>query len=107
MMVYMLALFMNFFITSASAKSLIMMPILAPLSDIVGLTRQVTCLAFQFGDGFSNEIYPTNPITLISIGLAGVSYPKWFKWTVWLQLAVLAITVGFLFIAVAINLGPV
>lgn len=106
-MVYALALFMNFFITSASAKSLIMIPILAPLSDIVGLRRQITCLAFQFGDGFSNELYPTNPITLISLGLAGVSYPKWLKWTIWLQLAILAITVGFLYIAVAINLGPI
>lgn len=106
-MIYLLVLFMNFFIPSASAKSLIMMPILAPLADIVGLNRQIAVLAFQFGDGFSNVIYPTNPITLISLALAGVSYPRWFRQTIRLQLAVLVITVLFLAGAVAIGLGPV
>jgi len=106
-MIYLLALLMNFFIPSASAKSLIMMPILAPLADVVGLKRQIAVLAFQFGDGFSNVIYPTNPITLISLALAGVSYPRWFRQTIGLQLAVLAVTALFLAAAVAIGLGPV
>jgi len=106
-MIYLLVLIMNFFIPSASAKSLIMMPILAPLADVVGLNRQVAVLAFQFGDGFSNVIYPTNPITLISLALAGVSYPRWFRQTIGLQLAVLAVTALFLAAAVAIGLGPV
>ncbi len=106
-MIYLLVLIMNFFIPSASAKSLIMMPILAPLADVVGLNRQIAVLAFQFGDGFSNVIYPTNPITLISLALAGVSYPHWFRQTVGLQLAVLAVTALFLVAAVAIGLGPV
>ena len=106
-MIYLLVLIMNFFIPSASAKSLIMMPILAPLADVVGLNRQIAVLAFQFGDGFSNVIYPTNPITLISLALAGVSYPHWFRQTLGLQLAVLAVTALFLVAAVAIGLGPV
>ncbi len=105
-MIYLLVLIMNFFIPSASAKSLIMMPILAPLADVVGLNRQIAVLAFQFGDGFSNVIYPTNPITLISLALAGVSYPRWFRQTIGLQLAVLAVTAIFLVAAVAIGLGP-
>jgi uncharacterized ion transporter superfamily protein YfcC len=104
---YALVLFMNFFVPSASAKAMIMMPILAPLSDIVGLTRQMTVLAFQFGDGFSNMLYPTNPLTLVSLGLAGISYPDWFKWTIPLQLIILALTLAFLFLAVAVGLGPV
>jgi len=106
-MIYLLVLIMNFFIPSASAKSLIMMPILAPLADVVGLNRQIAVLAFQFGDGFSNVMYPTNPITLISLALAGVSYPRWFRQTIGLQLAVLAVTALFLVAAVAIGLGPV
>ncbi len=106
-MIYLLVLIMNFFIPSASAKSLIMMPILAPLADVVGLNRQIAVLAFQFGDGFSNVIYPTNPITLISLALAGVSYPRWFRQIIGLQLAVLAVTALFLVAAVAIGLGPV
>ncbi len=106
-MIYLLVLIMNFFIPSASAKSLIMMPILAPLADVVGLNRQIAVLAFQFGDGFSNVIYPTNPITLISLALAGVSYPQWFRQTIGLQLMVLVVTTLFLVAAVAIGLGPV
>ena len=105
--IYLLVLGLEFFIPSASAKSLIMMPILAPLGDFVGLTRQSVVLAFQFGDGFSNMIYPTNPVTLISLALAGVGYSRWFRQTIWLQLAMLAVTMAFLIVAAAIGLGPV
>ncbi len=105
--IYLLVLVLEFFIPSASAKSLIMMPILAPLADFVGLTRQSMVLAFQFGDGFSNMIYPTNPVTLISLALAGVGYSRWFRVTIWLQLAMFAVTMAFLVVAAAIGLGPV
>jgi uncharacterized ion transporter superfamily protein YfcC len=105
-MVYGLVLFLNFFIGSASAKAFLIIPIIAPLVDLVGLTRQTAVLAFAFGDGFSNVLFPTNAALLIGLGLAGVSYLKWFKWVIFLQLAVLAITAVFILIAVAINYGP-
>lgn len=106
LMVYVLALVIEFFVASGSAKAFLLMPILLPLSDLVGLTRQVTVTAYCFGDGFTNLAYPTNPVLLICLGLTVVSYPQWLKWTARLWLGVLAVTVVFLVIGVAIHFGP-
>jgi uncharacterized ion transporter superfamily protein YfcC len=106
LMVYVLALVIEFFVASGSAKAFLLMPILLPLSDLVGLTRQVTVTAYCFGDGFSNLAYPTNPVLLICLGLTVVSYPQWLKWTAKLWLGILAVTVVFLGIGVAIHFGP-
>lgn len=104
--VYALALGIEFFIASGSAKAFLMMPIVLPLADLIGVTRQTAVLAYIFGDGFSNLAYPTNPVLLISLGLTVVSYPKWLRWTAKLWLWVILATVAFLGIAVAINFGP-
>lgn len=106
LVVYALALGIEFFIASGSAKAFLMMPIVLPLADLVGVTRQTAVLAYIFGDGFSNLAYPTNPVLLISLGLTVVSYPKWIRWTAQLWLWVILATVAFLGIAVAINFGP-
>jgi uncharacterized ion transporter superfamily protein YfcC len=104
--IYGLVLMMNFFIGSASAKAALLIPIITPLADLVGLTRQTMVLAYCFGDGFSNVLYPTNAILLISLGLTTVSYVKWVKWIFALQLIVLAVTGLFLAAAVLIGYGP-
>jgi uncharacterized ion transporter superfamily protein YfcC len=104
--IYVLALGIEFFIASGSAKAFLMMPIVLPLADLIGVTRQTAVLAYIFGDGFSNLAYPTNPVLLISLGLTVVSYPKWLRWTAKLWLWVVLATVAFLGIAVAINFGP-
>jgi uncharacterized ion transporter superfamily protein YfcC len=106
LLVYAITLGMNFFIGSASAKAFLMMPLIAPLADLVGLTRQVAVTAFCFGDGFSNLLYPTNAVLLIGLGLTCVSYPKWFRWTIVLQLVTLLVTAAFLALAVSIHFGP-
>ena len=106
LIVYGLALIIEFFIASGSAKAFLLMPILLPLADLVGVTRQVTVTAYCFGDGFSNMAYPTNPVLLICLGLTVVSYPKWIKWSLKLWLWMILITVAFLGIGVAINYGP-
>ncbi|NLE43645.1 MAG: YfcC family protein [Chloroflexi bacterium] len=106
LMVYGLALFVEFFIGSASAKAFLIMPVVLPLADLVGITRQVTVTAYCFGDGFSNMAYPTNPVLLICLGLTAVSYSRWIKWTLKLWIGVLVITVAFLGLGVAINYGP-
>lgn len=106
MFIYLLVLFLNFFIGSGSAKAFLIIPIIAPLADLVGITRQVAVQAFSFGDGFSNMLYPTNAVLMIALGLTVVSYPKWFKWTYKLQLAVFAITAGLLFAAIRFGYGP-
>ena len=97
---------MNFFIGSASAKAFLMMPLLTPLADLVGITRQTAILAFDFGDGFSNMVFPTNDLLLIALSFSVVSYTKWMRWTWKLQLAILALTSAFIAIAVKIGFGP-
>lgn len=106
LVVYALALVIEFFIASGSAKAFLMIPIVMPLADLIGVTRQTAVLAYIFGDGFSNLAYPTNPVLLICLGLTVVSYPKWIRWTAKLWLWVILATVAFLGIAVAINFGP-
>jgi uncharacterized ion transporter superfamily protein YfcC len=106
LLIYVLALGIEFFVASGSAKAFLMMPILLPLADLIGVTRQTTVLAYCFGDGFSNLAYPTNAVLLISLGLASVSYPKWLKWTLPLWGWILLATAAFLGIAVAIHFGP-
>jgi uncharacterized ion transporter superfamily protein YfcC len=104
--IYLLALLIEFFVASGSAKAFLMMPILLPLADLVGVTRQITVTAYCFGDGFSNMVYPTNPVLLIALGLTVVGYPKWLRWTAGLWAVVLVITALFLGIAVAVGYGP-
>ncbi len=106
LLVYGLALFIEFFIGSGSAKAFLLMPILLPLGDLAGLTRQVAVTAYCFGDGFSNLAYPTNPVLLIALGLTVVTYPKWLRWTLRLWAVVVPITLVFLALAVAIHYGP-
>ncbi len=106
MIIYGLALAVEFLVASGSAKAFLLMPILLPLADLAGVTRQVAVTAYSFGDGFSNTIYPTNPILLIVLGLTVVSYPKWLRWTLPLWGLILVVTVLFLGLAVAVGYGP-
>ena len=105
-LVFLLALALEFFVASASAKVFLLMPILFPLGDLVGLTRQTIVTAYCFGDGFTNMIYPTNAVLLISLGLASVPYGKWLRWSAKLWLWVLPVVLAFLAVAVAIGFGP-
>ncbi|MBK5194646.1 MAG: AbgT family transporter [Proteiniphilum sp.] len=70
----------NIFIPSGSAKAALTMPILAPFSDVIGLSRQATVMAYQFGDGITNMITPTSPVLIGVLGIAKVPYEVWFKW---------------------------
>lgn len=72
----------NIFIPSASAKAAITMPIMAPFSDLIGLSRQVTVLAFQFGDGITNMITPCSGVLLAALSVAKIPYAEWFRF-VW------------------------
>jgi len=76
---YFLVGILNFLIPSSSGQAVVVMPIMSALSDVIGITRQVSVLAFQCGDGFWNLITPTHAVTMATIGLAGVSFNKWFK----------------------------
>jgi len=100
-LMYLVVLGMEFFIGSASAKAFLLMPILGPLADLSGLSRQIAVQAFAFGDGFSNMLYPTNAVLLISLGLAGMSWGTWFRLTWKLQALTFLLTMGLLMAAVA------
>lgn len=103
LLIYLLVLIMNFFIPSASAKAFLLMPLIAPVAQLSDISLQVAVLAFAFGDGFSNTFYPTNPVLLISLGLSGVSYGKWARWSIRFQLPILIVTCGLLLTANAIG----
>jgi uncharacterized ion transporter superfamily protein YfcC len=94
---------LNFFIPSGSGQAFATMPIMAPLADVVGLTRQVAVLAFQFGDGFSNMILPTNIVLMAILGVAGIPYDRWFRFVAPLLLKLLAAAAVSLVIAVMIG----
>jgi len=102
-LIYLFTLGMNFFIGSATAKAFLLMPLLAPLADLAGISRQLAVQAFAFGDGFSNMIYPTNAVLLIALGVAGLSWPEWFRKTWFLQAAILVLTMGLLMLGVFIG----
>jgi len=105
-LMYGATLVMNFFIGAASAKAFLMMPLLTPLADLSGITRQTAVLAFNFGDGFSNVLFPTNALLLIALSFTVVSYTKWVRWTWKLQAIILVITLAFLAFAVKTGFGP-
>ena len=86
--------FINLFIPSASAKAAVTMPIMAPFSDMIGVSRQATVLAFQFGDGFTNMITPCSGVLMAVLSVAKIPYERWFKW-VW-KFILLLIATGFL-----------
>lgn len=106
LIIYTLALVIELFIGSASAKAVLLMPLLLPLANLVGVSRQLTVTAYCFGDGFSNLAYPTNPVLLIAIGLASVGYGKWMKFTWKLWLLVIPVTIFFLWLGTQIGYGP-
>ncbi len=93
-LMYGLQTLINLFIPSATAKAAITIPIMAPFSDLIGLSRQATVLAFQFGDGFTNMITPTSGVLMAVLGLAKIPYSKWVKW-IWKFILILLI-IGFL-----------
>lgn len=103
---YFIQLILNFFITSGSGLAATAMPIMVPLADVLGITRQTAVVAFQFGDGFTNSIIPTSSELLAYLTIAGIPYTKWVKFIWPLMTAWIIIGAVLLMVANAINLGP-
>ena len=101
--IYLVVLVMNFFIPSGSAKAFMLIPLIVPMAQIFGISTQLCIVAFAFGDGFSNVLYPTNPALLISLGLADVNYADWFKWSGKFQLLNLVLTSLILLFGLAVG----
>ena len=79
-MMYVIQTLINLIIPSGSAKAALTMPIMAPFSDLIGLSKQATVMAFQFGDGFTNMITPTSGVLIAVLGVSRIPYDKWFRW---------------------------
>lgn len=105
-LICLMVLALNFFIGSGSAKAFLIIPIIAPLTELIGITRQSAVTAFCLGDGLTNALYPTNAMLMISLGLTVISYPKWFKFTIKLQLFYFLFSVAVLFCSYALGIGP-
>jgi uncharacterized ion transporter superfamily protein YfcC len=97
---------LNFLIPSGSAQAVVSMPVMIPLGELAGITRQSSVLAFQMGDGFSNMLWPTNPTLIVALALAGVPWTRWARFMVPLQLLFLVAGFASLAVAVAIGWGP-
>lgn len=93
----------NFFVPSGSGQAALTMPLMAPLSDLVGVTRQTAVLAFQMGDGFTNMVIPTSAVLMGLLTLAGIPWTTWARWVLPLQVVLFAM--GMIALNVAVSIG--
>jgi len=94
---------LNLLIPSGSGQAAVTMPLMAPLSDILGITRQTAVLAFTCGDGFSNSVIPTSGILMAMLALAKIPYTNWLRFMLPLFVILMTLSAVFLIIAVAIG----
>ena len=92
-------------VPSVSGQAVLTLPILVPLSDLLGLSRQVTILAYQYGAGLCELLTPTNGALMAVLAAAGVPYDRWIRFVIPLWAALTALGVGAILLAIAIGLG--
>ncbi len=92
----------NFFIPSGSGQAVVMMPIMAPLADVVGFSREMAVVAYQFGDGFSNMFWPT--ACAVECGIMAIGLTDWYKFITKLFLMMFALQCVFMVVGVAIGI---
>ena len=102
-LLYVFILIIEFFIPSASAKAVLIIPMLT-LGTIDSLSTTIIILTYLFADGYTNVLYPTCGTLLVGLGLADVSFAEWFKKTILFQLFLMVLSLGFLMLAVFIGL---
>ena len=76
---YVIQSLINFFIPSGSGQAYVTMPLMTPIADLSGISRQIAVLAYQFGDGFTNMVVPTNAVLMGILGIGRIPYDRWFK----------------------------
>ena len=103
---FLVVIFFNFFVVSGSGKALILMPIMGPLGKILGINQQVMVVVYQFGDGFTNYLWPTSGGLMAALGMSNVNYADWAKFSI--KLFLMLHFAGFILILIAnyIGLGP-
>ena len=100
---YVIQTLINLIIPSGSAKAALTMPIMAPFSDVIGISRQATVMAYQFGDGFTNMLTPTSAVLMGALGIARIPYDVWVKW--FGKILLLLIVLGFVLLIPTITLN--
>ncbi|MCE5506122.1 YfcC family protein [Staphylococcus pseudintermedius] len=98
--------FFNILVSSGSGQASIVMPIMSPIGDMLGLTRQTTVLAFKLGDGITNIITPFSGVLMSVLAIGGIPWTKWLRFAFPLVLWWTLVGTIFLIIAVFINYGP-
>ncbi len=93
---FLLQMALNFFIPSGSTKAALTMPLMGPLADLSGITRQTAVLAYQLGDGFTNMIFPTSGVTIGTLGLAKIPFERWFRWNLPMQIVFIVLSLALL-----------
>ena len=104
--IYLIVLVLEFFISSSTAKAILVMGILAMIfksNPNLGLSKEMLVLLYTFGDGYTNVIFPTSPVLLISLSMIGVNYLSWVKKSSLLFLVNLILVVAFIALGVAIG----
>lgn len=101
--IYLVVFIVEIFIASGSAKAFLLIPLILPISQAFGISANLICLAYIFGDGFSNYIYPTDAALLISLNLSDYNYVKYMKHTWLYHLLTFIVTAGILLLGLAIG----
>ncbi|MGE7903395.1 YfcC family protein [Peribacillus sp. NPDC094092] len=103
---YVLQTFLHFIVPSGSGQAALTMPIMAPLADLVGVTRQTAVLSFSMGDGIGNIVFPTNGVLMAALAIAGIPWVRWIKWIWPLILIQFCIGAFSVILAQIFNYGP-
>ena len=93
---YAVQVVVNFFIPSGSTKAALTMPLMAPLADLSGVTRQTAVLAYQLGDGFTNMIIPTSGVTVGTLAMAKIPFEKWARFNLPMQVVFVLLSLALL-----------
>jgi uncharacterized ion transporter superfamily protein YfcC len=104
--IYIIQNLLHFLVPSGSGQAAVSMPILAPLGDLLGITRQTNVLAYQLGNGLTNVFIPTQGYFMAALGILQIPWSKWVRWLLPLLLIWIAIGCGAVLIAQAIHWGP-
>ncbi|MGM8212801.1 YfcC family protein [Virgibacillus sp. W0430] len=103
---YFFQVLFNFFVPSGSGQAATTIPIMAPLGELLGVSRQSVVLAYQLGDGFTNALFPTSAILMAGLSIAKIPYEKWVRWVMPLMLWWILAGASFMVISVLIGYGP-
>jgi len=96
----------DFFIPSGSGQAMATMPIMSPLADLIGVTRQIAVLAYQYGDGFTNQLFPTSGVLMATLGMAKIPYERWLKFIWPIMVFWFIVGTGMVIVGSMIGYGP-